>query len=353
MKIKTAAAALALFLTLIPPLRAQQPTVRIKDIARIEGCYSEQLVGYGLVVGLARTGDSYSSVQTRQTCANLLNNLGIVVPQDDLRTRNVAAVMVTADLSTAIKEGERVDVLVSSIGDADSLRGGALLMTPLRGMDGKVRAMAQGPLCTETGQENGNTRPWSSASSKPLTAVIANGALVLTSTDVPANDSGTLRLRLNRPDYSTCRRMAAAIEAGFGVGTAMPLDSGRLELTIPPAFTSDRVTFISQLEQLTLVPDRPARVVINERSGTVVMGAEVCIAPVAVSHGNIKLVITSRAVAENPPAGFETMGENADGATLQQVIDALKTLNVNARDLVAIIRALDRAGVLEAELEVL
>lgn len=331
-----------LIITTMPVFSSSE--VRIKDIARIEGTYSGQLVGYGLVIGLPKTGDSYNSIQTRQSFSNLLKNMGLNIPVEDLRMRNIAAVMVTSDLSTATREGDRIDILVSSVGDATDLTGGTLLLTPLRGLDGRIRATAQGSLITES---DTNANNWK-ASSNVLAGRIPNGALVVESINNGSRDNQFVNILLNRPDYSTSRRISEAIESGFGADGARAVDASTVSVPVPPEFNGRLVDFISMIEQLAIIPDRVAKVVINQRTGTVVMGADVRIAPVVVSQGNIKLVI-----GPEPGTQVSLDSENDKYATLQQVVDALRTLNIDTRDLISIIQTLKSAGVLEAELEII
>ncbi|SFM47215.1 flagellar basal body P-ring protein FlgI [Thermodesulforhabdus norvegica] len=342
---------------------------RIKDIAYFVGNRPNLLIGYGLVVGLNGTGDKDKTEFTVSTLANLLDNMGINVDPEQVKVKNVAAVMVTARLPAFARVGSKIDVQVSSIGDAKSLAGGTLLMTPLQGPDGEIYAVAQGPV-TIGGFAAGGAAA-QVQQNHPTVGYIANGAIV--EKEVPVDYSGLNRLDLiiRDPDFTTAYHISEAINVVFGNGTASPKDAGTVTVSIPPKWASNIVGFISKVESLEVIPDYIAKVVINERTGTIVMGENVRISPVAVAHGNLTVSITERPYVSQPlpfapgetvvvpRTEVEVKEEKAHlavvggGVTIGQVVEGLNALGATPRDLINILQAIKAAGALHADLEIM
>ncbi|MCS6933325.1 MAG: flagellar basal body P-ring protein FlgI [Acetobacteraceae bacterium] len=358
-------AALLLWLLCLPA--AAQ--VRIKDIADIEGTRQNQLVGYGLVVGLPGTGDRLrTAVFTRQSLVGMLERLGVNTRDLDrqLDTRNIAAVMVTANLPAFARPGSRIDVAVSSLGDATNLTGGMLLVTPLLGADGEVYAVAQGAVAT--GAISARGQAGSVQRGVPTAGRIASGAIV--EREIPYVFAGQQRIRLalRNPDMTTARRIAAAINRAVGQGTATATDPGTVVLATAGR---DIPALIAQIENLTVTPDQVARVIIDEATGTIVMGANVRISTVAIAQGNLTIRITEQpqVVQPNPLAGGQTavvprtqievddqrerrLGILPASVTLEDLVRGLNSLGVGPRDMISILQAIRAAGALQAELEV-
>lgn len=353
------------FLLQCPAFSAQ---VRIKDLVKVEGVSSNKLIGYGLVVGLSGTGDRLKGI-TDVTVANLLKTLGsVAVNAGTIRTQNAAAVVVTAEMPAFAKSGDSIDVTVSALGDASSLEGGTLLMTPLRAGDGNVYGMAQGALSIGGFNIRGGGRERVQRN-HPLVGRIPDGALLHRGVETPIGTEQNIRLVLRDPDFTTASRIAGQITTKFGAGTARAEDAATIDVTVPESYQSDRVTFLAMIGQLSVTPDEVARVVINERTGTVVMGKDVKISPVAVSHGALSVVISTTpeyppGPSLVPPAAEQKTQVQVEeekrkviylkgGATLKDVVDALNVIGAGPRDLIAILQALKRAGALQAELEIL
>ncbi len=348
--------------------------VRIKDIAQLEGSGSRSVVGYGLVIGLNGSGDRYRTRFTEQSLANMLDRFGITVDPDEIRLRNVAAVMVTAEISPFIRPGSRFDVEVASIGDAGSLGGGTLLPTPLSDLEGNVWGNAQGPL--SIGGYNVQAGRVAARKNYTLVGRIPNGGVAIRDADsadttIAPQQSAQLSLRfnLNQPDFTTAQRMAEALNNQFGAGVARALDAVSVEVLPPPEYDSSRrVEFIAAAEALTLNVDVPAKVVINERTGTVVVGENVKLRPAAVTHGSVSIAVKSAPIISQPgpfssgstviaPLDQITVNETQtpmvalnEGATVGEVAAALNSLGVSPSDLIAILQALKEAGSLQAEL---
>lgn len=359
--------AVAVVLLLVVPGVGQAPQVRIKDIARVAGVRSNQLFGYGLVAGLAGTGDSAGAFFTVQSVANMLARLGIVVPASRLRVRNVAAVMVTAELGPFAREGDRLDVTLSSLGDARSLVGGVLLQTPLQAADGNVYAVAQGPVTVGgAGEQAGGSR----AQINHLTVGrVPGGALVERAVKTPVGQDQVVSIVLLQPDFSTASRVAEAIDRALGT-SAVAVDAARVDVRLPADYPGGVTAFVSRVESLSVRPDAPARVVVNERTGTVVIGGAVRILPVVIAHGNLRIEVRSEpqvsqpppfspgqtqvvprtqvAVTPEPGALVPIPGTNS----VQDLAKALNALGVTPRDLIAILQALKAAGALQGELVV-
>ncbi len=343
---------------------------RIKDIASFDGVRDNQLIGYGLVVGLNGSGDSDQTRFPVQSLVNVLERMGVTVNRADITVKNVAAVMVTATIHPFAKQGTTLDVLVSSLGDSKSIAGGTLLMAPLKGGDGQVYAVAQGGVLTNSFSYGGQA----SAAQKnhPTAGRVPGGALV--EREIPNNLSSrsSLKLNLHQPDFTTAIRMAAAINSKFPNNPASCSDPGTVTLEIPAEYQGRNVEFVASLEHLEVQQDSPARVVLNERTGTIVVGDNVRIATVAVSHGNLTLYI-KEAPQVSQPAPMSIKGETAvvprttvkvsegegglalvrEGANIGEVVRALNALGVTPRDLIGIMQSIKAAGALRAELLVI
>jgi len=345
------------------PAPTMGPQVRIKDLCIVEGARSNQLVGMGLVVGLQGTGDKTDLAQ--RMMANVADNFGLKIDPKTLKSKNVAAVTVVCELPPFVAPGQTVDVLVSAVGDAKSLQGGVLLQTPLKGADGKVYAVAQGALLLGGFAAGGQAATVSK--NVTTTGRIPGGAMVEQAVPMEFAPGGRLALLLRQADFTTAQRVAEAINARYG-NIAQALDGGRIEVVPPAPFASSPGPFVAALEGLTLRPDAVARVVVNERTGTVVMGGNVTISPVAVAHGNLTV-----RVAENPqvvqpnPLGQGQTGvvprtgvQTQEGAgqvvvlpsssSVDDLAKALNAVGATPRDLIPILQAMDQAGALHGQL---
>lgn len=345
--------------------------VRIKDVAQLEGFRTNQLFGYGLVVGLAGTGDRQKTEFTVQTLTNLLQDYHIRVNPNDVRVKNVAAVMVTAEVPPFAQPGTRLDVVASSLGDAQSLSGGTLLLAPLKGPDGRVYAVAQGPLSLGGGF-TANGIGARITKNHQTVARVTGGALLerpIPSELVAAD--GTIRINIKQPDFTTAQRVAEAINTARPEALAQPRSPGVVTVTLPAGVRHDPVSFVASLESLEISPDGPARVVVNERTGTVIMGHNVRIAPVAVAHGGLHITIKTELGVSQPqplsrgetvvvPDTAIVIEEPRNrqlvelpggvGVPLHELVLALNSLGVTPRDLIAVFEALKEAGALQAEL---
>jgi flagellar P-ring protein precursor FlgI len=344
---------------------------RIKDIASFRGVRSNQLVGYGLVVGLAGTGDSDDATFTLQSMSSMLEKMGVTVSPDEIRIKNVAAVMVTAELPPFARSGSRLDALVNSIGDAKTLGGGTLLMTPLKGADGQVYAVVQGPVATG-GFLIGSGSGDKVAKNFPTVGRVVQGVSV--EREIPFNLNGkeSLTLALNKPDFTTATRVAQAINAGMSEKVAHTQDSGTIHVSVPAGYTGNIAALIATVEGLSVTPDNVSRVVINERTGTVIMGENVRIATVAIAHGNLSVEI-KQSFDVSQPMPFSNRGQTVvtpdtqtmvkegraplqvleAGVSIGEVVRALNALGVTPRDLISILQALKAAGALQADLEII
>ncbi|HEY8548663.1 MAG TPA: flagellar basal body P-ring protein FlgI [Vicinamibacterales bacterium] len=353
------------------PVGASTSTVRLRDVASLQGATPMPLIGYGLVVGLNKTGDRRQTIFSAQTLANMLERFGVLVPGEDIKIENVAAVLVTAELPSYARRGTRLDVTVSSIGDARSLQGGTLLPTPLRGTDGSVYALAQGPLSLGG---FGGGRGGNSVQVNHLTAGrVPSGGLV--QTEVAANTLPTgdqIVLALGEPDFTKATRVADAVNHELGPGSAQALDAASVAVKVPPQYRGAIANLMARLEPLPVSVDGQARVVINERTGTVVVGSEVTLAATAVAHGNLSVRISTKYNVSQPnpfsPGGQTVVvpDERVEvsegdarlvtldaGATLDAVVRALNALGATPRDIIAIVQALKAAGALNAELVII
>jgi len=364
---------------------------RIKDIASIKGIRTNQLFGYGLVIGLNGSGDKGRTGFTLQGLANMLKQMGIHVRAADIKVRNVAAVMVSATLLPFARIGKKIDVIVSSIGDAKSLHGGTLLLTPLKGVDGKVYALAQGPISIG-GYSVGGAAGGGVIKNHPTVGRISGGATVEREIPLSLRDKRELTIILNNPDFITATRVADAINSRFKQGIAEPIDSGTLKIKIPDYFQDRVVNLLAELEDLDVIPDSVAKVIVNEKTGTVVIGENVRISTVAVAHGNLSILIKeTREVSQplpfapSPPAEGATPIQTEEGVivapggatvvtpateikveeednrlllvpkgrTIAELVRALNAIGVTPRDLITILQAMKAAGALQAELEII
>ena len=342
---------------------------RLKDIVTLRGVPTEPLIGYGLVVGLNKTGDKRQTIFSTQSLANMLQRFGVSVEPSEIKIENVAAVLVTAELNAFSQLGARVDVTASSIGDARSLQGGTLMPTPLRKMDGSIAALAQGPLSIGGFGASGGG---SSVSVNHLTVgrVPGGGLVQLTrQTAIPSLEQIAFALR--DPDFISARRVADAINMELGADAAKVEDAGTVSVAVPAASRNEVSTFIARLEPLQVLLDQIARVAINERTGTVVLGGDVRIGPAAVAHGNLSVRIATQLQVSQPQPfaqGQTTvvpqtqvdvaethaqLVELNSGTTLADVVKALNALGATPRDIIAIMQALKAAGALRAEIVIL
>ena len=345
---------------------------RIKDIATFEGVRENMLVGYGLVVGLNGTGDSLEDGHfTKQSLMAMLERLGVKPTQDGLDSENVAAVMVTASLQAFARQGSKIDVTVSALGDASSLLGGTLLVTPLLGADGEVYAVSQGQVAvggfTAGGQGETVTK------GVPTSARIANGAIVEKEIKFDLSSLKKVHVSLRNPDFTTARRMAQAVNAFLGTNVARPKDPGTLVVEIPNDYEGNVVGLITDIEQLRIRPDQLARIIIDEQSGTIVMGDNVKISTVAIAQGSLTIRVTETPQVSQP-GPFAEVGEtetvprtevDADegsdkkmtvvnsGVTLQDLVNGLNSLGIGPRDLITILQAVKASGALQAEISVM
>lgn len=343
---------------------------RLKDVAKIEGVRDNQLIGYGLVVGLSGTGDRIQNAPfTERSLVSMLERLGVAITPQNLRTQNTAAVVVTASLPGFSRNGDKIDVSVSALGDARSLRGGTLLVTPLTGADGHVYAVAQGNLMISGFQAGGQAG--SVQQGVPTSARIPNGATVERELGFPINDLNSVRFILKNPDFTTAQRIAEAIDARVGASVANPIDLATVEVNVPQDYLGQVTGFLASIEDVPVTADEVARVVVDENSGTIVIGANVRVSQVAVTQGNITIQVretplvsqptpfqrgdreavvvprTDIAVDEGGTAEFRVIDAPV---TLQDLVNALNTLGVPPRDVIAILQNIKAAGALHAEL---
>lgn len=352
-----------------PTASDKELTVRVKDIAEIEGVRGNQLIGYGLIVGLNRTGDrTQQNIYASQTLQNVLERMGITTTAAAMKPENVATVLVTATLPPFARQGSRIDVNVSSIGDARSLQGGTLIITPLKGIDGQVYAIAQGSVSIG-GISAGGTGN-SVEINHPTGGRVPNGATVERVVATNLAEGNALTLVLRQDDFTTASRLGKTINAQFGSGTARALDSRNVEIRVPVTYINDHVGFIAELETLKLQTDVKAKVIINERTGTIVMGRDVRLSSVAISQGGVTVRIGTEfdvsQAAPLAPGGATVVAPRTtvevkerkpdsvilpDGATVEEVVRGLRSVGVSARDIISILQAIKSAGALAAELE--
>lgn len=364
--IRTVARAFVVAAALVWAYWAWAVPVKIRDVVEIQGARENQLTGYGIVVGLPGTGDTVIGTKagtlfTVQSVINMLKRFGIVVPSDYIRVRNVAAVMVTATLPPYLKSGNKVDVIVSSMGDARSLKGGTLLQTPLLGANGETYVVAQGPLVAE-GLDRDQVRNPSSTRNRFTTVRVPAGGIV--EREVPAGvlAQGEVTLLLKRPDYTACTRIAGAVNQAFLNTVAYPIDASSVKLQVPNDYKDHVVEFISAVSGLEYDAPTRARVVVCERTGTVVMGADVRVNAVAVAHGDLHLMIRSERQLSLEEDTESTAVRNVgsgnlvalpEGANIVEVVGALNAIGATPTELIAILQMLRAAGALQAEVETL
>lgn len=372
MMIKKVLAALSLAafcVSMVPaPADAASAVTRIKDIAKVQGVRSNQLVGYGLVVGLAGTGDSNKVKETVQSIGNMLKAFGVSIDTSSLKPDNVAAVMVTATLPPFTREGDTIDVTVSSIGDAKSIQGGTLVQTPLKAGNGEVYAVAQGPVSTGgfmTGG-SGNT----AQKNFPTVGTTPNGAIVERSVEDDLGQDGKLSLSLSSPDFTTASRMVQSINSQFG-SIARASNPGRIDISIPAYYRGNVVSFIANLEELPVVPDNIAKVVMNERTGTIVMGGNVSVDECAITQGGLSIHVTKNTNVSQPDPlsyGSTIVANNTNvkvkdkpsssivlpaTANVSDIVGALNAVGATPRDTISILQAMKASGALHAELELI
>jgi len=380
-----------ILVTLVFLLAPSAQGVRVKDITAIKGIRSNQLFGYGLIIGLNGTGDKGGSKVTIQSLANTLERMGIQVRADDLKANNVAAVMVSASLPAFARIGKKIDVTLSSIGDAKSLQGGTLLLTPLLGVDGKVYALAQGPVSIG-GFSAGGAAGGGVTKNHPTVGRISGGATVEREIPFSLEDRNELTLILNDPDFVTASRVADVINSGLRGVLARPMDSGTIKITVSEACRKKLVDVIARLGRLEVVPDSVAKVIISERTGTVVIGENVSLSTVAIAHGNLTIKVEETKNVSQPqpfapeqrvegpspqqmeggvivsPGGNTVVTSETEvgiqeekaglhviprGSTIGELVRALNAIGVTPRDLITILQAMKAAGALQAELEII
>lgn len=348
--------------------------VRIKDIANYVGIRENQLTGYGLIMGLEGTGDKNRTIFTMQSMSNMLKRYGLNIDPKEMKVKNVAAVLVMANLGPFVRQGDRIDVTVASIGDASNLQGGYLLMTPLKGADDKVYAVAQGPVSIggfNFSSGGGAEGEGAATARKNFTTVgrVPDGAIVEQAVPMQLVDKGKITYSLKNPDYTTASRVAKVVNAKYP-GSTRALDAGTIEVRVPSYYVeSNSITpFVESIESLRINPDMKAKIVINERTGTIVAGGNVRISTVAVSHGNLQLTIKNTPSVSQPnafgggqsvvtsQAGVDVTEEQSrlvvleEGVSINEVSDALNSLGVTPRDMISIFQTMKEAGALQAEL---
>lgn len=344
---------------------------RIKDIADFEGVRENQLVGYGLVVGLNGTGDNIKSINfAKESLISMLDQLGINARDGQLKSKNIAAVMVTASLPPFARQGSRIDVMVSAMGDAKSLQGGTLIATPLSGANGEVYAVAQGQIATGSVSAQGNNA--SVTRGVPTSGRIANGAIIENEIDFALDSLKNILIALRNPDFTTARRISDAINAMLGQPASKALDPATVDLQIPQEYEDKVVDLMTKVEQLQVQPDQLAKVVIDESSGIIVIGKDVKINRLAIAQGNLTIKISEIPMVSQPLpfSNGTTVTQNVTaidvneevnsrlsvldtGVNLQELVDGLNALGVTPRDLISILQAVKASGALQADIEVI
>jgi len=362
--------ALAVVLAMMAGLSAASATSRIKDLANIEGVRQNQLIGYGLVVGLNGTGDTLNNIPfTKQSLQAMLERMGVNIRGANIRTGNVAAVMVTGNLPAFSTQGTRMDVTVSALGDSKSLMGGTLLVTPLLAADGNVYAVAQGSLAIGGFSAQGDAA--SITRGVPTVGRISNGAIIEREIDFALNRLPNVRLALRNADFTTAKRIASAVNDYLGTKSAEPVDPSTVTLSVPQEFKGNVVAMLTEIEQLQVEPDLAAKIIIDERSGIIVMGRDVRVATVAIAQGNLTVTISEAPVVSQPNSfsrgqtvvvprtrvGVQEDGKKLavvkDGISLQQLVDGLNALGIGPRDMIAILQAVKAVGAIQADIEVM
>ena len=362
--------AASILVTVLILITSTAHAIRIKDLASFAGVRDNQLIGYGLVVGLNGSGDSDQTRVQTQSIVNMLERMGITTTVIDNKVKNIAAVIVTATLPPFAKQGNRLDVLVSSLGDAKSIAGGTLLMAPLRGADNQVYAVAQGSVLTNSFAFGGQGA--TAQKNHPTAGRVPNGALVERELPNMLTGKTTLNLNLNTADFTTASRIVTAVNDKFKSPVAFSNDPGSVTLTIPEGYVNRTVEFVAAMELLEVKPDIQAEVVLNERTGTVVMGENVRVSTVAVTHGSLSLVIKETPQVSQP-SPFSKTGDTKvvprtdlkveedtrrlmvlqEGVSIGDVVRALNMLGVTPRDLISILQAIKSAGALQADLSII
>ncbi len=345
--------------------------VRLKEMATFEGVRPNQIIGYGLVVGLNGTGDDDKTYFTNQSLANMLRRMDVSVPVNpqDLEAENVAAVIVTADLPPFIKPGSKIDILVSSLGNASSLSGGTLLVTPLKGIDGSIYAVAQGPLLVGGFAFGGAGA--AVQQNHPTVGRVVQGGTVEREVPIRWQGKEVMSLKLSQPDFTTAARVAEAINSRLPGALARPLDASTIRFNVPMNYRENLAVMVAELENLDVMPDAIGKVIIDERTGTVVVGENVQLSTVAVAHGNLSVQISEGVTVSQPgpfsqgetvvaPDTVVNVEEGADqlllierSTTIQDVVKALNAIGVTPRDLIMIFQAIKAAGALHGELEII
>ena len=345
---------------------------RVKDLVEIEGIRDNQLVGYGLVVGLNGTGDSLKNAPfTQQSIQTMLERLGVNTRGTTMQTKNVAAVMVTANLPAFAGEGGKIDITVSAMGDAKNLQGGTLLVTPLFGADGQIYAVGQGPVAVGGFSAQGDAA--SVTRGVPTAGRIANGAIVEKNTGFTLASLNSLKLSLHNPDLTTATRIAAAINDYLGNKVALATDPSNVQLALPANYNGGVMALLTDIEQVKVDPDQPAKVIIDQNSGVIVMGSDVRISTVAIAQGNLTIKVQETPQVSQP-APFSNTGTTTEvprtsiqiddskgnkmtvlhpGVSLQSVVDGLNALGVGPRDIISILQAIKAAGALQADIQVI
>ena len=344
------------------------PAARVKDLAQVEGSRDNQLVGYGIVVGLAGVGDS-NALTTLRSVANILQRNGLTIDPTQIKAKNAAAVMLTADIAAFLKSGSRIDVTVASLGDAKSLQGGILLQTPLMGADGRVYAVAQGAIAVGgflggSGGAGGATVQ----KNHPTVGIISNGAIVEREIHAAFVHDGHLSLSLHNPDFTSAARLAAAINQAYPTAAASARDAATVDLSLPPEYVGRDVAFLADLGTVNVTPDILARIIINERTGTIVATSPVSLSEVAISHGSLTITIANTVTASQPgplsggqtaivPSTQTDVKESKGSFTIikevtsvERLAAALDALGVSTRDMMSIFQTLKSSGALQAEL---
>ena len=347
---------------------AESAVTRIKDVAKIQGVRSNQLMGYGLVVGLNGTGDTDDIPQMISSTVSMLRSFGITIPPEDLDSKNVAAVIVTATLPPFAREGDNIDVTISAMGNAKSIQGGTLMQTPLKAANGEVYAVAQGPVSTggfvAGGGGNRTQRNF------PTVGTTPNGAIVERTVEDDIGERGTISLSLSNADFTTASRIANAINGTYG-GAAHAANAGRVDIRIPGYFRENVVDFIASIEELEVMPDNVAKVVVNERTGTIVMGGNVTVDECAITQGGLSIRVTRNTEVDQPrPFSYGTTIITSNGdtevdekvsnsivmsptANINDIVGALNAVGATPRDCISILQAMKAAGAIHAVLEII
>lgn len=367
-KIFSAVALLAVLTLMFSTVFAESAVTRIKDIAKVQGVRSNQLMGYGLVVGLQGTGDSDDIPQMISSTVSMLRTFGITVDPADLDSDNVAAVIVTATLPPFAREGDVIDVTISAMGDAKSIQGGTLVQTPLKAADGEVYAVAQGPV--STGGFIAGTGGNRSQKNYPTVGTTPNGAIVERTVEDEIGTRGQISLSLSNADFTTAARIAEAINQNY-IGAAHAANAGRIDILIPGYYRTNVVDFIASIEELEITPDNIAKIVVNERTGTIVMGGNVTVDECAITQGGLSIKVTrNNEVSQPNPFSYGTTIVTSNGeaeanektsnsivmsptANINDIVGALNAVGATPRDCISILQAMKAAGAIHATLEII